>query len=128
ASGLALAQTNIIRSLVKKEGVETAQKRPDFVRRFLRAYRKGSLWMLDSPEKAAELAVRHAIDGQDVKRNLEIIKIRNASTVSEGTKKHGLGWFDMDVLRRVDPTPDPFFVCSRGSADPGPSAWRGPRR
>ena len=83
---------------------ETAQKRPDFVRRFLRAYRKGSQWMLDNPEKAAELAVKHAIDGQDVKRNLEIIKIRNASTVSEGTKKHGLGWFDMDVLRRVERT------------------------
>ncbi|MBI2563408.1 MAG: ABC transporter substrate-binding protein [candidate division NC10 bacterium] len=83
---------------------ETAQKRPDFVRRFLRAYRKGSQWMLDNPEKAAELAIKHAIDGQDVKRNLEIIKIRNASTVSEGTKKHGLGWFDMDVLRRVEKT------------------------
>ncbi|MBI4840904.1 MAG: ABC transporter substrate-binding protein, partial [candidate division NC10 bacterium] len=83
---------------------ETAQKRPDFVRRFLRAYRKGSQWMLDHPEKAAELAVKHAIDGQDVKRNLEIIRIRNASTVSEGTKKHGLGWFDMDVLRRVEKT------------------------
>lgn len=83
---------------------ETAQKRPDFVRRFLRAYRRGSQWMLDNPEKAAELAVKHAIDGQDVKRNLEIIKIRNASTVSEGTKKHGLGWFDMDVLKRVEKT------------------------
>lgn len=83
---------------------ETAQKRPDFVRRFLRAYRKGSQWMLDNPEKAAELAVKHATDGQDVKRNLEIIKIRNASTVSEGTKKHGLGWFDMDVLKRVEKT------------------------
>lgn len=83
---------------------ETTQKRPDFVRRFLRAYRKGSQWMLDNPGKAAELAVKYATDGQDVKRNLEIIKIRNASTVSEGTKKHGLGWFDMDVLKRVEKT------------------------
>ena len=83
---------------------ETAQKRPDFVTRFLRAYRKGSQWMLDTPGKAAELAVKYATDGQDVKRNLEIIKIRNASTVSEGTKKHGLGWFDMEVLRRVERT------------------------
>jgi NitT/TauT family transport system substrate-binding protein len=57
--------------------------------------------MLDNPAKAAELAVQYATDGQDVKRNLEIIKIRSASTVSEGTKQHGLGWFDMEVMRRV---------------------------
>jgi NitT/TauT family transport system substrate-binding protein len=80
---------------------ETVLKQPDLVRRFLRAYRKGSQWMLDNPAKAAELAVKYATDGQDVKRNLEIIKIRSASTVSEGTKQHGLGWFDMEVMRRV---------------------------
>jgi len=83
---------------------ETAQKQPDLVKRFLRAYRKGSQWMLDHPEKAAELAVKYATDGQDVRRNLEIIKLRNASTVSEGTKQHGLGWFDIEVLKRVEKT------------------------
>jgi NitT/TauT family transport system substrate-binding protein len=83
---------------------ETAQKRADFIRRFLRAYRKGSQWMLDNPQKAAELVVKHATDGQDVRRNLEIIKLRNASTVSEATTKHGLGWFDLDVLKRVERT------------------------
>ena len=83
---------------------ETAEKQPDFVTRFLRAYRKGSQWMLDNPEKAADLAARHATDGQDVQRNLEIIRLRNASSISEGTKKHGLGWFDMDILRRAEKT------------------------
>ncbi len=83
---------------------ETAQKRPDFVKRFLRAYRKGSQWMLQNPENAAELAVKYATDGQDVRRNLEIIKLRNVSTVSDGTKRHGLGWFDMEVLKRVEKT------------------------
>jgi NitT/TauT family transport system substrate-binding protein len=83
---------------------ETAQKRAELVARFLRAYRKGSQWMLDNPAKAAELAVKYATDGQDVRRNLEIIKIRNASTVSEGTKKHGLGWFDLETLQKVGKT------------------------
>ena len=83
---------------------ETAEKQPDFVTRFLRAYRKGSQWMLDNPEKAADLAARHATDGQDVQRNLEIIRLRNASSISEGTKQHGLGWFDMDILRRAEKT------------------------
>lgn len=83
---------------------ETAQKRPDLVTRFLRAYRKGSQWMLDNPSKAAELAVKYATDGQDAARNLEIIRLRNASTVSEGTKGHGLGWFDMEVLEKAAKT------------------------
>lgn len=81
---------------------ETAQRQPDFVKRFLLAYRKGSQWMLENPEKAAELAVKYATDGQDVRRNAEIVKLRNASTVSEGTKRHGLGWFDLDVLQRAE--------------------------
>lgn len=83
---------------------ETAQRQPDFVKRFLRAYRKGSQWMLENPEKAADLAVKYATDGQDVRRNLEIVKLRNVSTVSEGTQRHGLGWFDMDVLERAERT------------------------
>ena len=66
------------------------EKRGDFVKRFLRAYCRGSQWMLDTPEKAAEVAVTYATDGQDVRRNLEIIKLPNTSTVSEGTKRHGL--------------------------------------
>ncbi len=83
---------------------ETAERRSDVLTRFLRAYRKGSQWMLDNPEKAAELAVKYATDGQDVRRNLDIVKIRNASTVSEGTKQHGLGWFDLPLLGRVEKT------------------------
>jgi len=83
---------------------ETTQSRPDFVRRFLKAYRRGSQWMLENPEKAAELAVKYATDGQDARRNLEIIKLRNASTVSEASKRQGLGWFDMEILKRVGKT------------------------
>jgi NitT/TauT family transport system substrate-binding protein len=83
---------------------ETARRQADLVKQFLRAYRKGSQWMLDHPDKAAELAVKYATDGQDARRNLEIVKLRNASTVSEGTRRHGLGWFDMDVLMHVEKT------------------------
>lgn len=79
-------------------------KNKDLLRRFLTAYKQGTQWMLDNPEKAAELAVKYATDGQDPKRNLEIIKLRNASTISAGTKKNGLGWFDEDVLVKVEST------------------------
>jgi NitT/TauT family transport system substrate-binding protein len=83
---------------------EVYQTRKDFLRRFLRAYRQGTQWMLDHPDDAAQLATKYATDGQDVKRNLEIIKLRNASTVNESIHQHGLGWFDLGVLRQVGST------------------------
>ena len=80
------------------------QQQRDVLRRFLRAYRKGSQFMLDKPEEAAQLAVKHATDGQDVARNLEIIKLRNASTVDDGTRANGLGWHDPEIFGKVDST------------------------
>ncbi len=78
--------------------------RKELLRRFLRAYKRGSQWMLDNPEQAAELARTHATDGQDVARSLEIIKLRNAATVNDDTRRGGLGWFNLDVLRQVEQT------------------------
>ena len=83
---------------------EAYQTRKDFLRRFLHAYRQGTQWMLDHPDDAAQLATKYATDGQDVRRNLDIIKLRNASTVNESIRRHGLGWFDLDVLRQVGST------------------------
>jgi hypothetical protein len=53
---------------------------------FLKAYKRGSQWMLDHPDEAAQLAVKHAIDGKDPQRKLAIIKLRNAATVDEHTR------------------------------------------
>ena len=71
---------------------------------FLKAYKRGTQWMLDHPDEAAQLAVKHAIDGKDPQRNLAIIKLRNTATVDEHTKQHGLGWFDMALLEKVERT------------------------
>ena len=76
----------------------------DTLRAFLQAYKRGTQWMLDHPDEAAQLAVKHAIDGKDAQRNLEVIKLRNASTVNPDTAKHGLGWFDLALLERVERT------------------------
>jgi NitT/TauT family transport system substrate-binding protein len=83
---------------------EVYQARKDFLRRFLHAYRQGTQWMLDHPEDAATLATKYATDGQDPQRNLEIIKLRNASTVNDSIRGHGLGWFDLAVLQQVAST------------------------
>jgi NitT/TauT family transport system substrate-binding protein len=56
--------------------------------------------MIDEPEEAAALAVKHAIDGKDEKHNLEIIKLRNEASISEATSKRGLGAIDVDILQQ----------------------------
>jgi NitT/TauT family transport system substrate-binding protein len=71
---------------------------------FLKAYKRSTQWMLDHPDQAAQLAVKHAIDGKDPQRNLAIIKLRNAATVDEHTRQHGLGWFDIALLANVERT------------------------
>ena len=71
---------------------------------FLKAYKRGTQWMLDHPDEAAQLAVKHAIDGKDSQRNLALIKLRNAVTVDEHTRQHGLGWFDIALLEKVERT------------------------
>jgi len=81
---------------------ETFQGRKDLLRQFLGVYKRASQWTIDNPQQAAEIARQHATDGQDVARNLEIVKLRNASTVNDDTRQHGLGWFNLDTLRQVD--------------------------
>jgi NitT/TauT family transport system substrate-binding protein len=71
---------------------------------FLKVYKRGTQWMLAHPDEASQLAVKHAIDGKDPQRNLAIIKLRNAATVDEHTRQHGLGWFDITLLEKVERT------------------------
>lgn len=80
------------------------QTRREVVHNFLKAYKRGTQWMLDHPDEAAQLAGKYAIDGKDAQRNLEIIKIRNAATVNADTAQHGLGWFNLEVLDNVERT------------------------
>ncbi len=79
---------------------ETYQRRKDVLRRFLQAYKDSMTWMMRSPEEAAQLAVKRAIDGQHLAMNLEIIKLRNASSVSSTTQTKGLGAFDLVSLQK----------------------------
>lgn len=80
---------------------DTYQKRKDVLRRFLRAYRDAAAWMIAQPQEAAQLAQRRAIDGTDVALNLEIVQARNASTVSDRTRREGLGALDLPSLQKA---------------------------
>jgi NitT/TauT family transport system substrate-binding protein len=79
---------------------ETYRKRKALIADFLAGYRDGAQWMIDKPAEAARLAVAHTINGRDEAVNLEIIRLRNEASVSETTKKAGLGHFDPEIMQR----------------------------
>lgn len=80
------------------------QGRRAALQRFLRAYRDAAAWMIAKPEEAAQLAAKRAIDGTDPALNLEIIRLRNAASVSELTRKQGLGALHIASLQAAAET------------------------
>jgi NitT/TauT family transport system substrate-binding protein len=87
---------------VVREGAFDQKK--DLLKRFITAYRDSANWMMTEPQEAASLATKRAIDGQNPGVNLEIIKLRNLSSVSATTQKQGLGSFDMVTLQKAAQT------------------------
>jgi NitT/TauT family transport system substrate-binding protein len=79
---------------------ETYQQKRDVLKRFLQAYQDSAEWMMRSPQEAAKLAVKFALDGQNEAANLEVIKLRNATSLSPVTQQKGLGAFDMGVIQK----------------------------
>ena len=78
----------------------TYEAKKPLLKRFLAAYRDSAAWMIAKPEEAARLAVTRAINGRDEAVNLEIIKLRNLSSVSPTTEREGLGRFDLEALQK----------------------------
>jgi NitT/TauT family transport system substrate-binding protein len=79
---------------------ETYQQKKEVLKRFLQGYQESAEWMMRSPQEAAKLAMKFAIDGQNEANNLDIIKLRNTSSVSPTTAQKGLGYFDMATLQK----------------------------
>lgn len=83
---------------------ETYRRRRAALQRFLRGYRDAVSWAIARPEEAAQLATKRAIDGTDAALNLEIIKLRNAASVSDLTRRNGLGAMDVASLQAAADT------------------------
>jgi len=79
---------------------KTYEEKKAELEQFVVAYKASAEWMLEHPEEAATLAKTFAIDGKDEKVNLEVIKLRNASSISAETEKNGLGAMDVSVLQQ----------------------------
>ena len=83
---------------------ETFLKKKELIRKFLTAYKDSMQWMIQSPQEAAQLAVKFALDGQNPSINFEVIKLRNTSSVSLLTDKKGLGAFDPLIFQKAADT------------------------
>ena len=92
---------------------ETYQQKKELLKRFLAAYRDSAQWMINNPQEAANLAVKRAIDGSNPAINLEVIKLRNYSTVSSTTQKKGLGAFDLATLQQAADTYKKLGIIQR---------------
>ena len=79
---------------------QTYRTKKDVLRRFLAAYRDSAAWMIANPKEAAKIAVKRAINGRNEAINFGIIKLRNISSVSNTTRRKGLGHFDLDLLQK----------------------------
>ncbi len=79
---------------------ETLQQHKPMLRAFVRAWRDSVQWSIAYPEQAALQAQKKAIDGQNLELNREVIRLRNLSSVSAYTQRHGLGAVDIESLQK----------------------------
>ncbi|MFB5660255.1 ABC transporter substrate-binding protein [Alteribacillus sp. HJP-4] len=83
---------------------ETFEEKQEELTAFLQVYRDSTEHMMKDPGAAAAAAKGTAIDGEDLERNAEIIKIRNKTSINEKMKDKGLGWLDSELLKEVEKT------------------------
>ena len=82
---------------------EVLRQKKDLLKAFLQGYRDSAAWMIANPEEAAQLAGKHAIDGTNREINLDVIRLRNASSLPTQQAKGGaprLGSFDLAALQK----------------------------
>ena len=73
---------------------ETYRLHKAMLRSFVLAWRNSVNWAMAHPEQAALTALQRAIDGQNLDLNREIVRLRNLSSQSAYTLRHGLGAID----------------------------------
>lgn len=82
---------------------DVLRQKKDLLKAFLQGYRDSAAWMMANPEEAAQLAGKHAIDGTNREINLDVIRLRNASSLPTVQAKGAatrLGSFDLAELQK----------------------------
>lgn len=79
---------------------EVFQQKKDLLKAFIKGYRESAAWMMANPEEASVLANKYAIDGTRRDINLDVIRLRNASSMP-AVQGQPLGSFDMVALQKA---------------------------
>lgn len=74
-------------------------QKKDLLKAFLKGYRDSAAWMMANPDEAASLAGKYAIDGTQRDINLDVIRLRNASSQPVQAGKP-LGSFDIPAFQK----------------------------
>ena len=78
---------------------EVLHQKKDLLKAFVRGYRESAAWMIANPEEASVLASKYAIDGTRRDINLDVIRLRNASSLP-AVQGQALGSFDLAALQK----------------------------
>lgn len=73
------------------------KEQPDVIEGFLRASLRGWQSVIENPDEAARITVEKYLPGADLDAEKWLLKHANPITVSDDTKKYGLGWMDLKV-------------------------------
>jgi ABC-type nitrate/sulfonate/bicarbonate transport system substrate-binding protein len=73
------------------------KEQPDVVEGFLRASLRGWQGVLENPDEAARITVEKYLPGGDLEAEKWLLKHANPITVSDDTRKYGLGWMDLRI-------------------------------
>ncbi|WP_182286782.1 ABC transporter substrate-binding protein [Comamonas testosteroni] len=78
---------------------EVFQQKKDLLKAFVKGYRESAAWMMANPEEASVLASKYAIDGTRRDINLDVIRLRNVSSMP-AVQGQPLGSFDLAALQK----------------------------
>jgi NitT/TauT family transport system substrate-binding protein len=73
------------------------KEQPDVVEGFLRASLRGWQVVLENPDEAARITAEKYLPGGDLEAEKWLLKHANPITVSDDTRKYGLGWMDLRI-------------------------------
>lgn len=84
--------------VVSRQALEDPERRSAIVRT-LRAIERGTRLMIDDPQQAAQIGAKNGLDITDPATALPVVEAFAEISQSDGTREHGLGWFDLAEIQ-----------------------------
>ncbi len=79
---------------------ETLKKREAAILSFLKAFRRGTDFMINNPEEATAISKKYVLKMRNPKLAGGVVRMFGEVSQSALTREKGLGWFDMEVLEK----------------------------